>query len=126
MSVRFDLEDTFLGLAGDGEITRMPVGPDFWSTLDANPAMRGTMISVLGGDGDWTTWEMHPEGDEVLVMLEGALTLVCDDAGTVTRHDLRPGTTFIVPAGVWHRAVGQQAAKLMFITYGAGTTHRPA
>ena len=67
---RFDLETTFLGLSGDGEVTQMPVGPDFWPTMDRNPNMRATLVSFGTGEGDWPHWEMHPKGDEVLVLVE--------------------------------------------------------
>lgn len=122
---RFDLETTYLGLGGDGEVTRLPVGPGFWEGLDANPNLRPTLVSLSGGDGDWTSWEMHPEGEEVLILLEGRLTLLVELAGVERRHDLAPGATFIVPRGAWHRAVDQRGVKMLFITYGPGTTHRP-
>ena len=121
----FDLETMFLGLAGDGEVTQMPVGPDFWQTMDSNLAMRATMVSVSSGEGDWPHWEMHPEGEEILVLLEGEMTLILDQAGTESRHVLAPGNTFIVPRGAWHRAIDQRAVKMLFVTYGSGTTHRP-
>lgn len=122
---RFDLETTYLGLSGDGEVTSMPVGPDFWATMDANLSMRATMVSIGSGEGDWPHWEMHPQGDEVLVLLAGSLTLILDQSGTESRHDLVPGATFVVPTGAWHRAIDQCGVKLLFITYGAGTRHRP-
>jgi hypothetical protein len=31
----------------------------------------------------------------------------------------------VVPRGVWHRAERQRGVRMLFITYGAGTTHRP-
>jgi mannose-6-phosphate isomerase-like protein (cupin superfamily) len=122
---RFDLETTFLGLDGAGEVTQMPVGPDFWQTIEHNPAMRANLVAAFAGEGDWPNWEMHPEGDEVLVLLEGALRMIFEKADGEETHRMTAGSTLIVPAGVWHRAVDQQAAKLLAITYGAGTTHKP-
>jgi mannose-6-phosphate isomerase-like protein (cupin superfamily) len=62
----------------------------------------------------------------VLVLLEGALGIVFERPGGRTeRHNLAPGATLIVPAGVWHRAVDQQGVRMLFITFGAGTAHRP-
>ncbi len=121
----FDLESTYLGLDGAGEVTTMAVGPDFWSTLETNPGMRTTMVSVFSGEGDWNHWEMHPQGGEVLVLLDGAMAMIFDGPDGETTHAMTTGATLVVPAGVWHRGVGQKAAKLLAITYGAGTTHRP-
>jgi mannose-6-phosphate isomerase-like protein (cupin superfamily) len=121
----FDLETTYLGLAGDGEVTQIPVGPDFWSTVDDNPELPATLVTVNTGEGDWPHWEMHPKGDEVLVVLEGSLGLILDEGRGERRHDLKVGATFVVPRGAWHRAVEQRGLKMLFITYGEGTQHRP-
>ena len=125
-ATRFDLETTYLGLNGAGGVTELPVGPDFWATVADNSAVGGTLVTVSAGEGDWPHWEMHPKGDEVLVLLEGALGIIFErPGGLAERHDLAPGATLIVPAGVWHRAVDQQGVRTLFITFGAGTTHRP-
>jgi mannose-6-phosphate isomerase-like protein (cupin superfamily) len=126
VTVSFDLESTYLGLDGAGAVTAMPVGPDFWETVDTNPGARGTMVTVHNGEGDWPHWEMHPAGEEVLVLLEGSLRLWLEHAdGHLEALDPKPGATIVVPRGAWHRAVRQQGVKMLFITYGPGTTHRP-
>jgi mannose-6-phosphate isomerase-like protein (cupin superfamily) len=122
----FDLETTFLGLDGAGEVTQLPVGADFWETIDTNPDVRGTLVAVFTGEGDWPHWEMHPQGDEVLVLLEGSMRMVFDRPHEPEILFMAPGTTVVVPAGVWHRGLDQRGAKLMAITYGAGTEHRTA
>jgi mannose-6-phosphate isomerase-like protein (cupin superfamily) len=121
----FELEKTYLGLDGLGKVTVLPVGPDFWKTVGQNPTAGGTLVTVSAGDGDWNQWEMHPNGDEVLVLLEGQLTMVLERPDGKNTFDLSPGATFIVPAGVWHRAVRQKNVRMMFITYGKGTSHKP-
>ncbi|MDQ0462773.1 mannose-6-phosphate isomerase-like protein (cupin superfamily) [Caulobacter ginsengisoli] len=122
----FDLETTYLGLDGAGEVKPLPVGPDFWATIDRNPDLRANLVAVFGGEGDWPSWEMHPQGDEVLILLEGSMQMVFDRPHEPEIIFMAPGTTVIVPAGVWHRGVDQRGAKLLAITYGAGTDHRPA
>src|SRR5690349_18753065 len=52
--------------------------------------------------------EVHPDGDEFLYVVSGAMELVLDDgdeqaAGTETTLLLRAGDAYVVPRGVWHR-----------------------
>jgi mannose-6-phosphate isomerase-like protein (cupin superfamily) len=123
---RFELETTYLGLDGAGGVAVLPVGPDFWDTIEDNPAAGGTLVTVGTGEGDWPHWEMHPEGEEVLVLLEGSLHLTFEHPdGRRETFDPEPGATIVVPRGVWHRAERQRGVRMLFITYGAGTTHRP-
>jgi mannose-6-phosphate isomerase-like protein (cupin superfamily) len=122
----YDLENTYLMLDGAGGVKSAPGGEAFWRGVADNADAGGTLVIVSGGEGDWTSWEMHPAGDEVLVLLEGALAMVFEHPdGRITRHHMAPGGTLIVPAGVWHRAVGQRGVRMLFITYGAGTQHKP-
>ena len=52
--------------------------------------------------------------------------LLVEEAGVERAVEMTAGSTFVVPAGAWHRAVKVEPHKLMAITYGAGTKHRPA
>ena len=123
---RFDLEETYLSLDGAGAVAEHPVDAGFWATIDRNTALKGTLVAVFRGNADWDHWEMHPAGDEILVLIEGTLTMLLQRDGDVTRHLMVDGSTLVVPAGVWHRALIDRPTRLMAITYGAGTTHRPA
>jgi mannose-6-phosphate isomerase-like protein (cupin superfamily) len=122
----FDLERTYLFLDGAGGLVAQAVGPDFWTKIGANPAAGGAMISASSGAGAWKTWEMHPAGAEVLVILEGAPRIWLEHSqGRLEAVAAHPGSTVIVPKGAWHRVEGDQAYKILYVTYGAGTTHRP-
>ena len=121
----FDLETTYLWLGEGGKVASLPVGPDFWATIDSNPDVGGRLVTVSRGEGDWDQWEMHPAGDEVLVLLEGRARLIFERAGGDLVTDMAPGATLIVPAGTWHRAVDQAGARMLFMTWGEGTTHKP-
>jgi len=122
----FDLEKTYLGLDGAGRVTLLPVGPDFWATIASNPGAGGTLVTVGAGEGDWPHWEMHPLGDEVLVLLEGRVRMVFEREGGDEAFDMAPGSTLVVPRGTWHRALDQRGLRMLFLTYGAGTQHKPA
>ncbi len=121
----FDLEKTYLGLDGSGRVTPMPGGPAFWQNIDKNPNAGGTLVTVGTAEGDWTHWEMHPRGDEVLIVLEGQVRMIFERPGGEESFDLSPGATLVVPAGTWHRAVGQKQLRMLFMTYGEGTSHKP-
>jgi quercetin dioxygenase-like cupin family protein len=124
--MKFNLESTYLGLDGVGGVTPLPVGPDFWRTIGSNPAAGATLITVHEGQGAWAHWEMHPEGEEVLVLLEGAVRFWFEHPdGRLEQLERKAGDTIVIPRGVWHWAERQQGLKTLFITYGPGTTHRP-
>lgn len=124
--MRFDLETTYLAIDGRGEVIPMPVTDTFWQTIDASPAATRSMLAVYPMTADWVSWERHPEGEEVLVLLEGHIEMLMDDGNRQTVAEMRAGTTLVVPAGVWHRALVRMPGRLLGLTYGPGTDHRPA
>ena len=73
---------------------------------------------------DWSTWEMHPAGDEFIYLLDGAMTLILETGTDPERVSLSAGDFTIVPAGIWHTADVAQPGQGLFITCGAGTQHR--
>jgi mannose-6-phosphate isomerase-like protein (cupin superfamily) len=122
----FDLEKTYLFIDGAGGLERQDVGPNFWNELAAKPDAGDTMISASQGRTDWKQWEMHPNGAEVLVILEGAPRIFLEHPdGRLERIQTRAGATVVVPMGAWHRAECDHSYKILYITYGKGTTHRP-
>jgi mannose-6-phosphate isomerase-like protein (cupin superfamily) len=122
----YDLETTYLSLDGNGAVARHDGGEVFWRRIGQDPAVKATLVTVGTGSGDWPQWEMHPQGDEILVLLEGRLTVVLEEDGKRREVAMTPGSTLVVPKGAWHRAVAQQDVRMLFVTYGPGTTHRPA
>ena len=121
----FDLETNYLVLS-DGPAARwIDVGPDFWQTIDQRPeVLEGRMVGVFRYASDWPNWEMHPEGDEVVMLLSGAVDLVLDEAGGERIIELRDRAAAVVPRGVWHTANVPVAGEALHITRGAGTRHR--
>jgi len=119
-----ELERTYLSLDGQGQVRTHPV-EGFWETVDSNADILGTLVAGFVSTGDWPHWEMHPAGEEVLVLIEGRMTMILDEPGGERRVEMTPGATCIVPRGIWHRALVPQVSRFMGITYGAGTAHRP-
>jgi mannose-6-phosphate isomerase-like protein (cupin superfamily) len=87
---------------------------------------KGRLLSVLNTGADWTHWEMHPAGDEILFMLEGHATFVLELADGLREITLNTGRLLVVPKGVWHTAKVNEPSRLLAVTAGQGTQHRPA
>lgn len=83
------------------------------------------LVSAYDFSGDWNCWEMHPNGDEVVILISGSATFVLE---LNDEHQLavlsRPGDRVVVPRGVWHTARVSEAATVLFVTPGEGTLHR--
>jgi mannose-6-phosphate isomerase-like protein (cupin superfamily) len=48
-------------------------------------------------------WERHPNGDELVQIVDGSTSVDIIVDGKVETHQLAAGMTLIVPQGVWHR-----------------------
>src|SRR3954464_163603 len=62
----------------------------------------GRLVMMGSGDSSWTTWERHPAGEELVVVVSGLMTLVQELDGEEHRIDLREGQAAINPRNVWH------------------------
>jgi mannose-6-phosphate isomerase-like protein (cupin superfamily) len=122
----FDPSSTYVCLAPSGGASTIEVKPDFWATIHEQTGLaEGRLVAAFRCDEDWGHWEMHPHGEEILVLLSGKLTMVFEEEGGKERHVvLEEGRACVVPRGVWHRAIVHAPGKLLGITYGRGTEHR--
>ena len=64
-------------------------------------------------------------GAEVVVCVEGSMTLIQEIGGEEVRTTLGPGEYAINPPGVWHTADVSDHATGFFVTPGVGTQGRP-
>jgi mannose-6-phosphate isomerase-like protein (cupin superfamily) len=119
-----DLAATYVVLDAAHQATRVDVTPDIYERLgrDFDNFRDRTLVARYDFTADWPTWEMHPAGDEVVVLLSGAADLVLDRAGRheVTRLE-KAGEFVIVPKGTWHTARIAGPTSMLFITPGEGT-----
>jgi mannose-6-phosphate isomerase-like protein (cupin superfamily) len=96
-----------------------------YGTRHAADGAEGRLVSLFTFTEDWTGWEMHPAGDEVVVCLAGSMVLTQEyPDGRVEQVTLAAGDYAINPPGVWHTADIGGTAQGLFITAGAGTQHR--
>jgi mannose-6-phosphate isomerase-like protein (cupin superfamily) len=120
-----DLASTYLCLSPSGGASTIDVTPEFWKTIATRDDLNeGRLVAAFRCAADWPHWEMHPHGEEILVLLSGKLTMVFEEGGKERNVLLEEGRTCVVPRGTWHRAVVHVPGKLLGITYGRGTEHR--
>ena len=127
----YDIQTTYLHLADGGRAEPLAVTPTFWQDLGSGALTAvgegGRLVSTGTYASDWNAWEMHPHGEELVFLLSGAADFLLQRAdGQVDTVRLAgPGAFVLVPAGAWHTARVSGTTRMLFITPGAGTQHRP-
>ena len=96
-----------------------------YAARHADDGEEGRLVSCYSFTEDWAGWEMHPAGAEVVVCIEGSMTLIQEIDGEQVRTTLSPGEYAINPPGVWHTADVPDHATGLFVTPGVGTQGRP-
>ena len=104
--------------------------PDsFWPDLAAGkfPELdHGRLMSAFTFSGAWETWERHPTGEELVMLLSGSVTVTLEEANGARSVQLTsPGSFVLIPPNIWHTAAADVESSLVFLTPGAGTEHRP-
>jgi mannose-6-phosphate isomerase-like protein (cupin superfamily) len=121
-----DLAATYVHLGEGPEVRAIPVTDDFWPTIDQRTDLqRGRLITSFTHDADWAVWEMHPEGDEVIVVQSGSVVFHLDDGTTTQSVAVTAPHAVVVPKGTWHTADVREPGKILVITWGEGTQNRP-
>jgi mannose-6-phosphate isomerase-like protein (cupin superfamily) len=120
---------TCLHLEQDSSVTVHESGDAFWHKLSSGalPQLdRGRLATAYEFSEDWTTWEIHPAGEEVVMLLSGRAEFVLERGGGEERILLNePGQFILVPRATWHTANTAEPTRMYFITPGEGTHHRP-
>ena len=122
MKATFDLESfSFAGAA----VHVAPTGDaSLFQGDDVVARLRGLLAGHLLGvfpiaapdDVHPDTWEMHPAGDETLLMLAGELDVEYADATRRGAAALERGRGVVLPPGVWHRLVLREPGLLLALT----------
>jgi mannose-6-phosphate isomerase-like protein (cupin superfamily) len=127
----FDLRTTFVHL---GLGARAIPLPDFswdaeylagYDRRFASDGVEGRLVTLGEHTESWSTWERHPAGEEVVVVLSGRADLIQEIDGEERRIELGPGQAVVNPPGVWHTSDVHEPGQSLFITPGKGTEHRP-
>lgn len=102
---------------------------EFWkiafdSDHPNNNAEMGYLVSQFSFAEDWDSWELHPNGDEIVFCTMGEIRLVLEQKEHPVEIDLKPGEYAVVPKNTWHTAKVNEKASALFVTWGHGTKHR--
>lgn len=116
----FDLSRAVVGLRRDGRAVRVPnpAGPPVRIDGFTVGAPRMTQPAPHAG-------EMHPDGDELLYLVSGAITILLELPDGDRTVDLAAGDAMVVPQGTWHRITLREPGQLVHITPGPDGDHRP-
>src|SRR5262245_21520483 len=123
----FDLFSTYVHLGAQGVGAPVPRTPDFWRRLsvDAGDRIVGATHGRQPSDFHPDEQEMHPHGDELLLLLSGAVDVNLDLPEGERTIPLTAGGACLVPRGVWHRLAMHEPGDLVFVTPPDGTSLRP-
>lgn len=119
-------------LAPDGRVNLHPGGALFWRRLMGGELAEldtGRVVTSGESSADWDSWEMHPAGDEFVLLLSGRAELLVKAADGSRAQEVvaldGAGAFAVVPRGCWHTLRVLSPCRTLFITAGAGTQHRP-
>jgi hypothetical protein len=118
-----------LGLGATAtELEEFDGTPDWYArygAAHADDGLEGRLVSLHSFSEPWDTWEMHPNGSELVVCTDGEMTLHQEVDGEVRTVRLAAGEAVINAPGVWHTADIDGHATGLFVTAGIGTEVRP-
>jgi quercetin dioxygenase-like cupin family protein len=98
---------------------------EHYGERNAGDGVEGRLVIMHTFTESWDSWEMHPNGQELVVCTDGAITAYQEIDGDVRTATLTAGDAIVNPAGVWHTADITGTATALFVTAGMGTQNRP-
>lgn len=119
-----DIFKQFVVLKPDQLMASLPVTDDLYERLDRDYGgfKSHVLVSAHHFSTTWPTWEVHPNGDEMVVLLSGhAEFRLRTSSGDESVHLDKPGSFVLVPKNTWHTAIISEPASMLFITPGEGT-----
>lgn len=131
-------------MSGPHDLASQPAHLGLGATVDVEPELTGDMDWYAGyverhaSDGfegrlvsmhtfteSWDSWEVHPNGHELVVCTAGSIELVQEIGGEERTVTLGAGQYAVNDPGVWHTANVAETCTVVFVTAGLGTDHRP-
>jgi len=109
-----DVDATLNGLP-ELTITASTTGAEADAAVRTITRLDQCMLGVMRYSG-LTPWERHPDGDELLHVLDGEVdvTVLAEDGPAEVT--VRAGSVFVCPRGLWHRQRPRPAVTMLFGT----------
>ena len=122
-----DFTQNYALLGENGGIKIFEGGDAFWSLAGEKLVEIGQnwLITEFDFVEDWNTWEMHPNGEEIVYLLSGAMDLTLKKDGNLQTVELRNKGLVIIPRNTWHTAKVIEPSKMLVITFGKDTQVKP-
>ncbi len=117
--VRFNAANQTVAIKRDLLAETLPARPDPAIPVDGYTFGVVTMTENSPHDG-----EMHPDGDEVLYLIDGKVRVMLE-TDPIQELELNPGGGIIVPKGVWHRVDILEPSQIVYLTPGPNGEYRP-
>lgn len=125
MTSPIDLATTFVHLKNGGDAEPVKLTPGFWrSGKHTYDRLVGVFAFQSADDLHSSMQEMHPEADELLFLVSGAIDLIVEEPEGERSVSMRAGEAAIVQRGLWHRLVMREPGKLLFINSRTGIQSR--
>lgn len=118
--------DHFLELVRDGSAAPIEADGSFWADLmSGRRVIDGWLISILSLESEFSHWERHMDGEEIVILRDGAVEIDLEEADGVRTVALTPDSPYaIVPRRTWHFGRARVPSTLVFITPAGSTEHR--
>ena len=107
------------------EFTGTPEWYQHYGETTASDGVEGRLVTLHTFSEPWETWEMHPEGDELVLCLAGSIVLHQENGDERATVELGPSEAIVNAPGTWHTADVSGPCTCLFITAGTGTDIRP-
>jgi quercetin dioxygenase-like cupin family protein len=75
-------------------------------------------VGVFRAARETSPWELHPDDDELLYVVEGEIEITTLGAAGPVTSVISSGEIFVVPRGVWHRQTIARPTVQVWITPG--------
>ncbi len=116
---RFDSAQQVVGIGRDRSAEILPARPDPPVPVDGLTIGLASMATSAPHGG-----EMHPDGDEVLLLVSGSVRVHLE-TDPPTAIPMGAGDGMIVPRGTWHRVEVVEPCQIVYATPGPGFELRP-
>lgn len=123
----FDFAHTSIALETNGVAKVLYHGETIWEYQDYGVNGGVTrLVSQQELSKDWTNWEMHPAGEEIVVLLDGEVEVQVEGVGGDRASVLldRQASYVRISRGVWHTMNVRQPSKVLLVTPLAETRQR--